>query len=305
VEHSKELLKSAGLAYSGIRADLRVRLEAAFLNGELAFEKGVALLHKIEGWGLQHIYFFKSPAIIRAEWENAEKVNQRVSVAGMTSLLGAKPGWFVPNEPKIETISFENFNLRITVVMPRSWHERDAKYDEQNGDVIKKGFRERKSRALATFEWNVRTGHGFLMIPQLKKGNGYLKEKANLASILYPIINISHFEVMSLENAIRKSEQDRKALMRSLTVETVTGEGVVMRSRSKQNDVRESTKIVEVRECLKDSLPNDGNFYFAKVSEPDSRFRGRMHPDHRFSIFSEIGEEEVRNAISNIQSTFG
>lgn len=304
LEYSRQLLKEANLPVSGSHSEIRDRLEEALLSGQLSLDQAIALLREVERWGAQHIYFMKSPEQHGEHWNSELKIRNILQAKELTNLYGKKSSLRVPTSPEIESITLSNPNLVITIVLPRVWHERDESLDTYKEDTFSVGYRKRTARAVATFEWNLVTGHAFLTIPQLKKGNGYEAERDKLFQILTSVIDMKPFLRCSLKNAIKTTMEQDDALIRSLGLEVETGEKVNIKSRSKNNDVFENAQIKDAIDGLKGAFQNDGNFYLPLQSEEAKYFRCRMHPDDRLSLYSQLNEEEVRHVIRSVQRTF-
>lgn len=304
LEYSRQLLKEADLPFTGTHSEIRDRLEEALLGGQLSLNQAIAILREVERWGAQHIYFMRSPESHGDDWNSEVKTQNMLRAKDFANLYGGKSSLRVPTSPEIESIILTKPNLVITIVLPRIWHERDESLDTYKDDTFSVGYRKRTARAVVTFEWNLVTGHAFLTIPQLKKGNGYQAERDKLIQLLSSVVDMKPFQRCSLKNAIKNTMEQDDALIRSLGLEIETGEKVTVKSRSKNNDVFENTQIKDAIDGLKGAFQNDGNFYLPLQNEEAKYFRCRMHPDDRLSLYSQLNEEEVRYVIRSVQGTF-
>jgi hypothetical protein len=303
VEHAKSLLKELDLPTEGLQKELRTELRVALINGHLSPNRVISLIREIERWGCQHIYFFKSPENLGNEWDTEAKVMAQLKEKNLLNLYTKNPKWLIPSSTCIESLSFNYPTLTISVVMPRTWNERDKSLDVFKGEMFTLGYRKRMARALSTFEWNVETGQAFLTIPQLKSGD-YSAEKSLLLATISEVLHVKSFELCKLNKAIEKTMKKDDVLIRGLGIEVATGEKLSAKSRSKKHDVFENTDVAAALSLLEGAYQNDGNFYLPLLEDENKTFRCRMHPDHRLSFYSQLNESEVRNVIAFIQSTF-
>lgn len=303
VEHAKALLTELKLPTNGTIPELRKRLRIALINQDITPARVISMIRVIERWGAQHIYFFKSPEELGEEWDTEAKVLAQLELTDHAELYNENPTWAIPSHTIIESVSFNYPILTVSIVVPRFWTERDKSLDVSEGDSFTLGYKKRSSRAVSTFEWNVVTNHAFLTIPQSKISN-YSTQKDELINIIARILKVRSFSLCKLTDAISETLQQEDILIRGLGVEIETGENLTLRSRSKNHDVFENQNLVEVFNSIEGSFQNDGNFYMPRQDDESKKFRCRMHPDHRLSLYNQLNEAEVRHVIAGIQRTF-
>lgn len=303
LEHARFLLKELELPIDGPQKALRTKLRIALINGHLSPSRVISLIRAIERWGYQHIYFFKAPEILGEEWNSEAKVMAQLKDKGLLNLFTQNPKWRIPKNTAIENITFNYPNLTVSVVIPRTWNERVKTLDTAEGDLFMLAYRKRASRSVCTFEWNVVTGHAFLAIPQTSYAD-YTNEKDSLLGTVSEAIPVKGFELCSLSKAIKETMNQEGVLVRGLGLETITGETISAKSRSKKHDVFENEEIAAAISLLDKAHQNDGNFYLPAKAGENKTFRCRMHPDHRLSIYNQVNETEVRHVITTIQRTF-
>jgi len=260
------------------------------------------MIREIARLGGQHIFFFKAPGNYGDDWATEQKVIRQLQMTGYDSLYNTNPKWFIPSHTTIESVCFKHPVLIVTVVIPSFWNERDKSLDTREGNRFTVGYKVKSSRSVATFEWNVVTGQAFLAIPQGEKRN-YSAEKDTLISLISHLIKLRSFQLCNLREAIAQTMQEEGTIIRSLGIETETQEHLTIRSRSKNNDVFENPVVAAVYDSLEGSMESDGNFYLPRQADQSKKFRCRMHPDHRLSLYSQLNEKEVRYVIANVHKT--
>jgi hypothetical protein len=314
----KEILKNNDIPTSGTKEELREKFNDGLSTGKLTIPTLVNFLDEIEGWGNQHVYLYKSSdehlAPIKDESEFV-KVLKRV---GLYGLLNKYNPIILPDVPKVTAIKLGNSRLRVQWVEKRTWENRLSEQDQKmepqlnDGDgswsqteIIYKAYQINTKRGITTFDLDLVTGYGALMIQRLPSGSEYEEKKEFFEKEIEPIVKISSFERVRFGRAINKIMDSGEVISRQGGFQTAGGAKASFTSRTKKRDTKADPDLKKSQEALgPNAVAILGNFYWLPQS---SRLERQLHvkmysKDQRVGFFGECLEKEVRYVLSRIRS---
>lgn len=147
----KELLRDRKLPIGSTKADFSTNLMKAIDDGALTVMDVESWLVEVEGWGNQHIYFFKAPDI------DPTTVRAVMAASPLAALVGAQGAMVFPDELQLSTIDVQDNGVLF------AWHRGNDRWihvptkDQrrvEDGDLWEyRAFRQRSNRTVVRFEW--------------------------------------------------------------------------------------------------------------------------------------------------------
>jgi hypothetical protein len=114
----KEFLRDHGLRIGATKSDFTRNLHAAIDEGKLTSSDIEEWLHRVEGWGSEHVYLYTVPArASKPEWGDPSAVEKAVRRAGLGHLWEAQSSLEFPDEPTLTGIYHRGEVVRFV------WHE--------------------------------------------------------------------------------------------------------------------------------------------------------------------------------------
>jgi hypothetical protein len=158
------------------------------------------------------------------------------------------------------------------------------------------------ARAVFTFELNLITGVGVVMIARLKHGANYKKELKSLAKVLKPLVDLEGFASIPLVDAIDVLSADPEISTREHQVVDEMGGKTGFTSPSRKEHVFKDTKKQKALKALGNVKGQLGNYY----APQDEVLKKPMHfkvygRDNRLGLFGQRTEEEVRHVLRIVQ----
>jgi len=303
----QEFLRERGLFSSGTKESLRGRLEGYLGDGRVSGVELVALLDRIEGWGNQHIYLYKSPDQPIESWLIERLARERLSALGLIDLFNRRRPLVLPEETTLSSIVWGPERLRFVWVEKRQWEERVPEEDIEDIerlDMVWRAYRLNTTRGLTTFDWDLVSGHAMLMIQRLPSGAKYDHIRHRFEEELEPIVGLNQFQRVRVSRAIQCVERSGEARRRQLAYETRRGGKASFTSASRLSDAYADPDLQSAGQALGGETAGLlGNFYWYPVEGTLEReLHSKIYaPDQRVGIFGERREREVRYVISRIR----
>lgn len=306
--HKKALihpfLRERSLPFSGAKAQLWARLEGYIAGGRVDASSLVFLLDKIEGWGNQHIYLYRSPSSLIKPWRTKESTRDGLRRIGLDHLLNTRRPLVLPETPTLSTIEWAATRMRLVWVEKRTWYDRVPSRDTAEEDIVLRAYRPRIARGIISFDWDLVSGHAMLLIQRLPRGKTYEPIRERFQTELEPIIGIRRFSQLRLAKAIQRIESSGEVRRRQLAYETREGGKASLQSSGQTRDIDSDPDLDGFRQSLGDrTIRTLGNFYWLPTSGNLQReiYTKIYGVDQRVGIFGECEEEEVRYVLSRIR----
>ena len=305
-DFARTFLSSNGLPSSGVREDLRERLESALAAGSPKTAVLVDYLDRVEGWGNQHVYLYRTPAAEVRRWRDEQSVRVTLRNAGYLKLLNKKKPIVLPSTSQLSSVQWTATRVRFLWIERRTWDERVEAKDQEDGPVTWKAYERRIERGVTAFEIDLATEIAMLMIQRLPSGNDYEAARRDLQRRLSPLFDFDQFELVRVSKAIDALRRQKERIRtRGHALETTSGVRVAFRSSSRKTAVEDDPGARDAEETLAPrSVGSTGNFYF--LPKPNTALNSEMHTtvhakDQRIGIFGDRSEEEVRYVIGCIR----
>jgi hypothetical protein len=299
----RSFLKERELPSSGTKKKLRERVEDGLEDGSISRDEIIDLIDRVEGWGNQHIYLYKSADEQIGRWDTEAKAAARLRAVGHENLLNARRQLLLPANPTLCTVEWGPERARFVWVERRVWYEHVPDEDYQEDDLEYTARRRHQSRGLVTFDWDLTSGHAALLIQRLPKGSNYKEIKRAFSAVLEPLVRISKFQPMAVSGSILKLEKSGEVRRRS--VEMVTGRGgrVKFTSGVRKADAFDDPDLKNARNGLGSKLiGRHANFTWPMPEDKERELHVKIYaPDQRLAIFRECTEEEVRHVLCRVR----
>jgi hypothetical protein len=246
-------LKEKSLRASGNKEELRQILSDYIRDGELSLDDLTEFLNKIEGWGNQHIFFYKATPGSFAVWRQPSRAKQLLARHHWDHLLNVKRPVMMPDRAELASIELSDSHLKFVWVEKRIWFQRLEDLDEErDGDMLFKAFRMHLERRVTWFELNLLTGHAYLAIPNVAKSNANLEGSLMTANTpkkdhydllkeqfeieLDPVLTMSMFRPPRLSKAINSLRASTEVKSRQSGSASLKGTKIVFTSIDEQSD---------------------------------------------------------------------
>jgi len=279
-----EFLASVGLAKSGTKEVLRVRIEEALEDGSLTLSQIVQFLDSVIPWGKQHVYLYKGPQSSIANWRKQDWVAELLKKHRLGKYLNATLSLVLPDKMKVSCILHDSKRLRITAIKRRDWWERNPEYDDsttttEGDDVQLRAFVHRVTRSLVAFEWDLVSNTAFLQISQLPRGVDYSGVADEFFELVENWLDRSMFAVVDLRPPITKLhalEEAGNGETRShgIKYRTMQGRHFEGKSASPADPLLGEASIdVAMKAVRRSGIGHLGNFYWT----PNNGQPGHVH----------------------------
>ena len=302
MEFTQVFLRQRGLPFSGKLSQLRDRLDGYLANNDISVNDLIALLNNIEGWGRQHIYFFRVPDNLIDEWRDETASIQRLHEAGLTDIINRQRVLLLPQDIQLCEVQLTADKLRFIWVERRYWEERVSEEDRQEGDLILRAYRPRTERGVVTFEMDLVSGIAMLMIRQLPSGTKYSEIRDRFLANLEPFLDIRQLQPIRVSPAITPLEQSGLVRRRQLAYASRGGSRVQLSSAGRNSDLLQDRDIQGIATPLRaNTAGSDANFYWLVNDELPRELRSRIYgEDQRVAIFGQHAETAVRYVLGCI-----
>ncbi|MBY0458031.1 MAG: hypothetical protein K2V38_11880, partial [Gemmataceae bacterium] len=300
-------LKDKGLPASGNRKKVRKRLEDGLDAETISGDDIIDLIDRVEGWGNQHIYLYRSPDELIDRWDTEAKARVRLRAVGQEELLNARRPLLLPPNPQLCSVEWSPRRVCFVWVQRRIWYEHLPDEDYQEDDIEYTARRRHQARGLITFHWDLASGHAALLIQRLPKGNNYKDIRGTFAAVLEPLVRLSKFEPVAISGSIMRLERSGEVRRRSMEMVTARGSRAKFTSGGRRVDAFDDPDLKNARTGLGTKLiGRHGNFSWTMPDDSDRELHVKIYaPDQRLAIFGQCTEDEVRHVLSRVRHHCG
>jgi hypothetical protein len=147
----KELLRNNGAKIGSTKDDFTANLNAAIESGLITQDKLEGWLIEVEGWGDQHVYLLKPPAV------DVMTLQTGIAASPHAATLGASASLDFPDALGLKHIANDAASLSMT------WHQRKESWNRwRPKDFVQEegleryrfdAYRERFDRSIVRFDW--------------------------------------------------------------------------------------------------------------------------------------------------------
>jgi hypothetical protein len=185
-ENLRAYLKQEGLPTSGAKDVLRQRLEEHLAGGRHNALRLTEHLNKIDGWGNQHVYLYKSAPQLLPRWRDEEKVRTILKDGRAIGLFNRARPVVLPDKPRLASIGWSSSRIRFVWNEKREWFERREDEDVEEGNLVLRAWERKTNRGTLAFDWDLTTGHAMVMIQRLPSGTRYAEVRDQVQAWLDP-----------------------------------------------------------------------------------------------------------------------
>jgi hypothetical protein len=261
----KELLRSNGITIGSTKADFERNLMAAIDEGKLTQAMVEQWLAEVEGWGNQHIYLFRPPAV------RPDEIAGLLAASKHEKLVGSPVSYAFPDALALSAISVSNDHLSM------SWHRSKGRWDRAKAKDFQqeegmeryeyRAYRERFDRTVVRFEWRFADPFCAIMIQLPHEGDEHSAAMARVWEDLKDAgIAPAPLERIGLSPAFKAlSRKADGAVVQSARMMTEGGH-VDLVSTLSEGGIAEVEAVRQVRRAVDDAKfgAADGMFDFRK-----------------------------------------
>jgi hypothetical protein len=206
----QDLMEAVGVAKSGIKADLRARLEEALEAEPSRLGKLIAFLDRREPWGRQQVELLEVPSRTARQWgRTSAELRAALEAADgrATALLDEPEDVGLPDELRLTAISIDGQGtVEFRAIERRRYFERDPKLDyteeRAEGDVRYRAQVERVARGVLTIRMRPRTRTASVHISQGDSSYDYGTARSALADEIAPWLDLEALKTVDLRPAV-------------------------------------------------------------------------------------------------------
>jgi hypothetical protein len=303
----RSFLKEKGLPASGNKKKVRERVEGGLGDESISSDEIINLIDRVEGWGNQHIYFYRTDDEQIGRWDTEGKARARLRAVRHEGLFNARRPLLLPANPTLCSVEWCSERVRFVWVQRRVWYEHIPAEDYAEDDIEYTARRRHTSRGLVTFDWDLTSGHAALLIQRLPKGSDYKEIKRGFTAILESLVRISKFEEVAISGSILSLERSGEVRRRSMEMVTGRGGRVKFTSSGKKADAFDDPDLKNARAGLGTRLiGRHANFTWPMPEGDERELHVKIYaPDQRLAIFGECSEGEVRYVLCRVRHYSG
>jgi hypothetical protein len=264
----------------GIKAELLEHSKSALrAGGKPTWDDLMLYLDKVEPYGRQHAYAFKSKPEFR-KWGDRRHVEGELAKHNLEAFLGRHTALAAPDAVRLASISLdeENGGFNVHAITKRTHLRRREDLDDQvnagaipGSNTVAQVYEEVSVRSWVRLDCDTNTGACSIHVAQLERKGDYqavVEEFLNVISGWFPV---SQLEPIDLAKAISSLHADYEANPNAAEVrvqgahfDTVRGRHAAISSaRARQGVLGESAQLDGAITAMRESGPAAaGNFYF-------------------------------------------
>ncbi|HEY9687566.1 MAG TPA: hypothetical protein V6C52_11365 [Coleofasciculaceae cyanobacterium] len=261
-EYIKEFLKANSLKRGGKKDDLFARIEEGIETGKISDKQLIDLLDRIEEYGNQHTFLYCQLPIDLNTYKNPIKVQEILENANLLDLYNSNKTLFLPEKPRVSSITHDNRELTIKWVEKKTVLEPIE--EEIEGDTLTRKYKIKHFRGASLFRLNLLTGTAELFIKSVSRGEReYDKSEKNFWDQITLALGINSFPKLDLSKAIERIEASGEADNHQIIWETSRGSKMNFKSPDQNTDYRDDQTISKALEAAGNNLKGElGNFYW-------------------------------------------
>jgi hypothetical protein len=307
----KILAKGLSLPSSGSKDELLARFEKQLRTQPKAGVFITEFLNLVDGWGRQHLYLYKAPPGLTAQWRDEAFVRALMVRNGALRVFNRSRALVMPAKPELASVRWAAEAVRFTWNEKRTWFERREALDRPlpggSGDIVLRGWERMVSRGTLAFDWDLRTGEAMLMIQRLPTGTNYTAARDDLIKLVAPFVDLQVFTATRVSRAIlRIRATPKEARERKINCETERGGKASFTTPSRKQGLTSDPTLLRMEQAGSGQVIGSmGNYYWLPTDDGslDSELHVILHKkDQRVAIFGEKDEGEVRYVVERIRS---
>lgn len=298
----KELLRDNKITIGTTKADFHKHLMAAIEDGQLRQEHFDKWLHRIEGWGDQHIYLYRVDATrLKYDLHNTVSVKKLSNRSGFADKWNIAPSLMFPKERQLTSISCEGGSFRLTWNEGwESWQrDKEKDFEEKEGtDLYQyRAYRRLSERSVIRFEWP-NTGSIaalFVQLPWDKQTHEQVKQEVwKVASLFLQKDAITKIEMSSVikgldQKAIGRATGNELGLSAQATRLKSGGASIEFSSLISDQNYARSQSVRQVRNAVNiKNFEGDTGLFLAKGTSANGLSR-----DIKLQLFQESDRVKV------------
>jgi hypothetical protein len=311
LDYVRTLLRSAGLRSTGVREQLRVRLNDAVDQGTIDVPVLESLLGELDAWGNQHIRLGRLPSTLLAGLASPDAIEERVAAAGMTGLIRGAVDLVPSVEMRPMVISYHDEgrsrSLKLVAaksreVLVEQLHIPDH-VDDQFPGVVFKPFKVETHKIVGFAEIDLVNGLTVVSMTLVRRGLGYHAEFAELYSAFDPLISLNTLVPLTLYRAVQQIHAlpQSEVLLLARHARTSIGGRIAYNSHSRRADMRSDEELNVTQRVLPDAPGVFCNCFWNIVDGLSESVHTHIHAhDGELLVLGQVKEDSVRYVLRRI-----
>lgn len=303
------------------RVQFQERVEELLDSGEIDLGVIVEILNELEGWGRQQIYLydFEGGQTQKNRWMNAEWVRDHFENQGLGEIFNVTRPIVTPDEPTLISIEYSETDHRIRFiwVQKRTTVQRSEDDDLAQDEftfsrnsamerIIYRAYREITVRGVISFDWEIGSGDGMLLIRKLR-GTTYKNVRDEIMSELRGYgVPVDDFTPLSISAVITALSVDNdEVVRRSMEFRTTNNEGQLSFSSGNQRDVFEDRVLNRARRDVTNDITGLTGRIRWKARQKkyiNIELYGKVENDQRIGIGAQELQEDIRHVLRRIRT---
>lgn len=241
-DHAKRLLREHDLSGSGDWEMVIERVRRAVTDRTISLDALVATLDAAEEHGHQHVFLYHLPKTKRAVLVDVKRVEKEAQKEGLDDVFNVRTRVVdMPKKPVCASIRHDGQHIRVKWVERRAWEEPLGR-DEQEGNVVWKGFKQLEARAVNTLRVDLKSGDVELRISDAGKESrtDYKRRLESHAAETAWLLNWDALEKVSIGRALPRIKVAKNEVrVRANVYFTARGMKASFTSDASGSDVRQ------------------------------------------------------------------
>jgi hypothetical protein len=317
----RDFLANKNLPKSGIKPELRERIENALEEGTLDYKDLVNVIDSAAPCGKQHVFLYEGPASEVTRWKDEKYCNKVLQRGGVVKYLNARLPLILPKTLALSSIQYRDEELSVYGVERREHHERREEYDKkekrgEDEEIELRAYVHQVTRGVIIFTWNLLSNEAMLQVSQMPSGSKYEEIEKNFGLLVGPWLNLGLFQKVDLRRAIRKLHEledtgQTEARSHSIGYRTLGGRAVEARSPTPRDSVvGEPDLDSALRSIRGHGTGHIGNFYWlpsASTSIPQNPLKKEVHTiivgdKGRINFTTPNGWEDIKYVLFRVRT---
>ena len=235
-------------------------------------------VNKVQEWGRQHIFLFRSKPDIRADFKklSLDSIQKTLIEEKVKLKLNESIPLFMP-----EKNGFELFKVTLDEGKKLSlvWAERRVVYSRyEDDDYIDKesgleyrAWKSHQARGILVFDWNLLTGQMMIRVSQAENKSTYENGKRHILQSINTIFKIptNSWTRLDIRKCIANIKDSGEVSTKKFNQETQSGGKQSLQSRDKKHGIEADRELSDASKAMKNKYASTYGNFFWKVDDDE------------------------------------
>jgi hypothetical protein len=235
-------------------------------------------VNKVQEWGRQHIFLFRSLPEIRADFKklNFESLQKILIKEEIDLRLNESRPLFMPGKNGFELFKVTlDEGKRLSLI----WAERRVFYSRYEGeDYIDKdsgleyrAWKSHQSRGILIFDWNLLTGQMMVRVSQAENKSTYDNGRRHVLQSIESILKIpaKSWSKLDIRKCIANIKDSGEVSTKKFNQETQSGGKQSLQSRDKKHGIEVDRELLDASKAMKNKYASTYGNFFWKVDDDE------------------------------------